>query len=59
MSLIEVITIRCFWPLVGRFNVYNCLAAMAVALSQIFLWKGSEMSQIPFVRGVYNQFRIA
>ena len=27
-------SIDCFWPLVGRFNVYNCLAAMGAALSQ-------------------------
>ncbi len=26
--------VDCYWPLVGRFNVYNCLAAVAVALSQ-------------------------
>jgi UDP-N-acetylmuramoyl-L-alanyl-D-glutamate--2,6-diaminopimelate ligase len=24
----------CWWPLVGRFNVYNCLAAIAVMLTQ-------------------------
>lgn len=43
----------CFWPLIGRFNVYNCLAAMGVALSQripIDLIV-DYMSQISHVRG--------
>jgi UDP-N-acetylmuramoyl-L-alanyl-D-glutamate--2,6-diaminopimelate ligase len=29
-------SIPCFWPIVGRFNVYNGLAAIAAALSQNF-----------------------
>ncbi|MFI0434129.1 MAG: UDP-N-acetylmuramoyl-L-alanyl-D-glutamate--2,6-diaminopimelate ligase [Parachlamydiaceae bacterium] len=44
---------ECFWPLVGRFNVYNCLAAMAVPLSLgIPLHVASQlMSKVGFVRG--------
>lgn len=44
---------ECYWPLIGHFNVYNCLAAMAVLLCQqvpmnsIVNW----MHKIPFVRG--------
>jgi UDP-N-acetylmuramoyl-L-alanyl-D-glutamate--2,6-diaminopimelate ligase len=43
----------CFWPLVGRFNVYNCLAAMAVALTQQFSLEKivHQMAQLPAVRG--------
>lgn len=43
----------CHFPLVGRFNVYNCLAAMAVALSQnLSLEQVTDyMSKVPFVRG--------
>ncbi len=42
----------CYWPLVGRFNVYNCLAAMAVALSQripleIIVSHLSRMTSVP------------
>lgn len=46
-------TIDCYWPLVGRFNVYNCLAAMAVGLSQNIPLEVivSHISQISFVRG--------
>lgn len=43
----------CFWPLAGRFNVYNCLAGMAVGLI-----KGvpmvdliEKMKKLPPVRG--------
>jgi UDP-N-acetylmuramoyl-L-alanyl-D-glutamate--2,6-diaminopimelate ligase len=45
--------VECQWPLVGRFNVYNCLAAMATLLTQgIDLKKIAEkMSQLPPVRG--------
>jgi len=45
--------IDCYWPLVGRFNVYNCLAAMAVALTQNvpFELVSSYMSKVAFVRG--------
>jgi UDP-N-acetylmuramoyl-L-alanyl-D-glutamate--2,6-diaminopimelate ligase len=46
-------TVDCYWPLVGRFNVYNCLAAMAVGLSQNIPLEAivDHMSQIAFVRG--------
>lgn len=46
-------SIDCFWPLVGRFNVYNCLAAMGAALSQNISLESivRQMSQISFVRG--------
>jgi UDP-N-acetylmuramoyl-L-alanyl-D-glutamate--2,6-diaminopimelate ligase len=46
-------TIDCYWPLVGRFNVYNCLAAMAVVLSQNISLDAivNHMSQISFIRG--------
>ena len=46
-------TVDCYWPLVGRFNVYNCLAAIAVGLSQkIPLDRiASYMPQISFTRG--------
>lgn len=43
----------CQWPLIGRFNVYNCLSAMGVALSRgISLEEvAQQMSHIPAVRG--------
>jgi UDP-N-acetylmuramoyl-L-alanyl-D-glutamate--2,6-diaminopimelate ligase len=43
----------CYWPLIGRFNVYNCLAAMGVALSQNIPLEQvvSDMAKLPFVRG--------
>lgn len=46
-------SLDCYWPLVGRFNVYNCLAAMAVALSQNLSLEliNSYMSKMAFVRG--------
>lgn len=46
-------TIDCYWPFIGRFNVYNCLAAMAVALTQGFSLEmiAHEMAQLPPVRG--------
>lgn len=46
-------SIDCYWPLVGRFNVYNCLAAMAVALSQNLPLElvSTYMSKVAFVRG--------
>lgn len=46
-------TVNCYWPLAGRFNVYNCLAAMAVCLTQgISLdFMSSRMSQVSFIRG--------
>lgn len=46
-------TVSSFWPLVGRFNVYNCLAAMGVALSQNIPLDlvVTYMSQIPDVIG--------
>ncbi len=46
-------TIDCYWPLVGRFNVYNCLAAIAVGLSQQICLDRivNYMSQVSFIRG--------
>lgn len=46
-------SIQCFWPLVGRFNIYNCLAAMGVALSQHISLDAAAhyMSQIPHIKG--------
>lgn len=46
-------SVECFWPLVGRFNVYNCLAAIGVALSQQFSLQliCSHLPSIPFIRG--------
>ena len=44
---------ECTWPLVGRFNVYNCLAAMAVPLSQNIPLENivNHMANMKFVRG--------
>lgn len=46
-------SVDCFWPLVGRFNVSNCLAAIACLLTRnIPLKKIAElMTQLPHVRG--------
>lgn len=46
-------TVACQWPLVGRFNVYNCLAAMVVALSRQMALEevAARMVTLPFVRG--------
>lgn len=46
-------SIDCYWPLVGRFNVYNCLAAMSVALTQNIPLDlvANYISKIGFVRG--------
>lgn len=46
-------TLNCYWPLVGRFNVYNCLAAMAVVLSQNISLEAiaDQISQMRCVRG--------
>jgi UDP-N-acetylmuramoyl-L-alanyl-D-glutamate--2,6-diaminopimelate ligase len=45
--------IDCYWPLIGRFNVYNCLAAIAVALSQNIPLEtvASHLSKMTLVRG--------
>lgn len=46
-------TVDCFLPLAGRFNVYNCLAAIAVGITQgipLDLILGC-ISQFSFVRG--------
>lgn len=56
--------IDCYWPLVGRFNIYNCLGAMGVLLLMgIPLETVAEgMAQIPAVRGrlqpVINDLRL-
>lgn len=41
------------WPLVGRFNVYNCLATIGVGLScQLSLEKiGEILAKAPFIQG--------
>lgn len=46
-------SIDCCWPLVGRFNVYNCLAAMGALLSQRIPLDilANHMSEISFVKG--------
>lgn len=46
-------TVECMWSLVGLFNVYNCLAAMGVALTRgISLPEIVPlMTQLPAVRG--------
>ncbi len=46
-------TVDCYWPFIGRFNAYNCLAALAVALTQgVSLEKiAYEMANLPPVRG--------
>lgn len=43
----------CFWPLTGRFNVYNCLAAMGVALTKKIPFPSlvNMMKMLPSVRG--------
>lgn len=45
--------LACTWSLAGRFNVYNCLAAMAVALTQEIPLEAivDHMSHMKFVRG--------
>jgi UDP-N-acetylmuramoyl-L-alanyl-D-glutamate--2,6-diaminopimelate ligase len=46
-------TVNCYWPLIGRFNVYNCLGAIAVLLVHgISLDRIAErMKTIPAVKG--------
>lgn len=46
-------SVDCHFPLVGRFNVYNCLAAMATALSLNLPLEqvAHYMSKVSFVRG--------
>ncbi|CAF23038.1 UDP-N-acetylmuramoyl-L-alanyl-D-glutamate--2,6-diaminopimelate ligase [Candidatus Protochlamydia amoebophila] len=46
-------TIECFWPLLGRFNIYNCLAAIGVLLTQNIPLKEivEKMACIPNVKG--------
>lgn len=45
--------VPCQWPLIGRFNVYNCLSAILTLLSKGFALEeiADRMSQIPSVRG--------
>jgi UDP-N-acetylmuramoyl-L-alanyl-D-glutamate--2,6-diaminopimelate ligase len=56
--------VECYWPLVGHFNVYNCLAALAVGLSQNIPLDllVNHLSQIPPIRGrlqpVKNSLRL-
>jgi UDP-N-acetylmuramoyl-L-alanyl-D-glutamate--2,6-diaminopimelate ligase len=35
-------SVPCLWPLIGRFNIYNCLAASAMALS-----RGVDLELLP------------
>ncbi len=46
-------TVECFWPLAGRFNIYNCLAAMGVMLTRGVSLKAlaEKMAGLPTVRG--------
>ncbi|MFI5343820.1 MAG: UDP-N-acetylmuramoyl-L-alanyl-D-glutamate--2,6-diaminopimelate ligase [Chlamydiales bacterium] len=46
-------TLSCCWPLIGRFNVYNCLAAMATLLVQGYPFPEivEKMVHLPPVRG--------
>ena len=46
-------TIDCYWPLIGRFNVYNCLAALSVALTQGISLEEMvhHMATFPSIRG--------
>lgn len=46
-------TVDCFWPFVGRFNVYNCLAAMGVLLTKGIALEAlaEKMANLPPVRG--------
>lgn len=45
--------VDCFWPIVGRFNIYNCLAAIAVCLTRDIPLDliASQMRQISEIRG--------
>lgn len=45
--------VECHWPLIGRFNVYNCLAAVGVLLTQGFALKAiaEKLMHISPVRG--------
>jgi UDP-N-acetylmuramoyl-L-alanyl-D-glutamate--2,6-diaminopimelate ligase len=51
----------CAWPLIGRFNVYNCLSAIAVALCKglDFVQVIEKMKQLPAVRGRLEPVRNA
>lgn len=44
---------KCSWPLIGRFNVYNCLAAIGSLLTQGFSLESltEKLSTMPSVRG--------
>lgn len=46
-------TLECSWPLIGRFNVYNCLAAAGALLTQGYQFKSvmQKLAQLPPVRG--------
>ncbi len=46
-------TVACRWPLIGRFNIYNCLGAMGVALSQGIPLEvvAEKMSSLSIVKG--------
>lgn len=46
-------SVTCYWPLIGRFNVYNCLAAIGVLLTQGFTLKNisEKLKTLPFIQG--------
>ncbi len=56
--------LECFFPLTGRFNVYNCLAAMGVALAKKVSFETviERIKSLPSVRGrlepVENDLRL-
>jgi UDP-N-acetylmuramoyl-L-alanyl-D-glutamate--2,6-diaminopimelate ligase len=45
--------VDCFWPILGRFNVYNCLAAIAVLLTQGIPLENliDKIAHVPSVKG--------
>jgi UDP-N-acetylmuramoyl-L-alanyl-D-glutamate--2,6-diaminopimelate ligase len=46
-------SVDCFWPILGRFNVYNCLAAIAVLLTQGIPLENliDKIAHVPSVKG--------
>ena len=46
-------SVEFFWPLIGRFNVYNCLAAISVLLTQSISLEtiAAKMIGLPIVKG--------
>jgi len=50
-------TVTCSWPLIGRFNIYNCLAAVGVLLTQGFSLQdiAQKLSNLPSTKGRLQQ----